>query len=497
MPRLAVAVAAMGAVVAAFVGFASAGSSAVGDPELELVGTFAAPTFVTAPPGDGERIFVVEKGGRIMVVKAGVKLVTPFLDISGPVQSSDYERGLLSMAFAPDYASSGRFYVYYTADAVPAQRELGDLIIAEYRRSANPDVAETAERVVLRITHPASNHNGGQLQFGPDGYLYIGTGDGGGAGDPDDNGQDLSVLLGKLLRINPLAAGGAPYTIPPDNPFLGLAGHRPEIWAYGLRNPWRFSFDRATGDLTIGDVGQNRLEEVDFAPAAGGRGKGMNFGWDCWEGTQTLNNDPPYCNPRPTNHIPPVHEYGRTRGRSITGGYVVRDPSLPALAGRYVYGDALTDPLWSVALQTPTAADGRLLGLNVTDLYSFGEDACGRVYAASGGGSVYRLKASGSPSAPTCTPTAQPPPPPPPPGPPAPPPPPAKAKPKICRVPKLTGLRGVTARARIRRANCRVGRVRSRRSVRRRGRVLSQAPRPGARRVRGTRVHFTVSRGRR
>ena len=498
MLRLAVAAAAIGAVVVAFVGFASAGRSVAGDPELEPVGgTFAAPTFVTAPTGDGERIFVVEKGGRIWIVKAGVKLARPFLDISGPVQSSDYERGLLSMAFAPDYASSGRFYVYYTADAVPGQRGLGDLIIAEFGRSPNPDVADPVERVVLKITHPESNHNGGQLQFGPDGYLYIGTGDGGGGGDPDDNGQNLNVLLGKLLRIHPLpGAGGAPYTIPPDNPFLGLPGHRPEIWAYGLRNPWRFSFDRATGDLTIADVGQNDWEEIDFAPAAGGRGRGMNFGWDCWEGNHVRSNSPPHCSPRPTNHTPPVHEYGRARGRSITGGYVVRDPSLPALAGRYVYGDALAPPLWSAVLQTPNAADDRQLGLSVPDLFSFGEDACGRVYAASGGGSVHRLKASGSPSAAICTPTAQPTPPPPP-GPPAPPPPTTKPRPKICRVPKLTGLRGVTARVRIRRANCRVGRVRSRRSTRRRGRVLSQAPRAGSRRVRGTRVHFTVSRGRR
>jgi Glucose / Sorbosone dehydrogenase len=484
-------VAGIGAIVALFVGFAWAGSSAVGDPELEPVGTFAAPIFVTAPPGDGERVFVVEKGGRIMIVKAGVKLATPFLDISGLVQSSDYERGLLSMAFAPDYASSGRFYVYYTA-----RDPLGRLTIAEYQRSGNPDVADTTGRLVLAIAHPASNHNGGQLQFGPDGYLYVGTGDGGGAGDPDDNGQNLSVLLGKLLRINPLAVGGAPYSIPPDNPFLGLAGHRPEIWAYGLRNPWRFSFDRATGDLTIADVGQNSWEEIDFAAAAGGRGRGMNFGWDCWEGNHGFSNDGPYCSPRPTNHTAPVHEYGRGRGRSITGGYVVRDPTLPALAGRYVYGDALQAPLWSAVLQAPTATDDRALGLSVTDLFSFGEDACGRVYAASGGGSVYRLKASGSPSAATCIPPAQPPAPPPPPGPPAPPPP-ATAKPKICRVPKLTGLRGATARVRIRRANCRIGRVRSRRSARRRGRVFSQAPRPGARRVRGTRVHFTVSRGRR
>jgi glucose/arabinose dehydrogenase len=497
MPRLALAVAAAGAVVAAFVGFASAGGSAVGDPELEPVGTFAAPTFVTAPPGDGARVFVVEKGGRIMIVKAGTKLATPFLDISGPVRPTEYERGLLSMAFAPDYASTGRFYVYYTSDAVTGRRGLGDLIVAEYRRSANADVAETAERVVLHIAHPADNHNGGQLQFGPDGYLYVGTGDGGGANDPPSNAQNLNVLLGKLLRIDPrVGPGGEPYTIPGTNPFVGQVGARPEIWSYGLRNPWRFSFDRATGDLTIADVGQNEWEEINFVPAAAGGGRGLNFGWKCFEGKHPYSNNPPHCSPRPANHTPPVHEYGHGRGESITGGYVVRDPTLPALSGRYVYGDALSTPLWSAVVQTPNAADDRQLGLAVGDLYSFGEDACSRVYAASGGGPVYRLRASGSLPAPTCTPSSLPPPPPPPGGPP-PPPPPATAKPKICRVPKLMGLRRVTARSRIRRANCRVGRVRSRRSARRRGRVISQAPRAGARRIRGTRVHFTVSRGRR
>jgi Glucose / Sorbosone dehydrogenase/PASTA domain len=499
MARIVVALAAIGT-VAFFVGFASARSGAAGDPELQSIGNFAAPIFVSAPPGDGERVFVVQKGGLIRIVKNGATLGTPFLDLTGPVRSAEYERGLLSMAFAPDYAATGRFYVYYTADAVPGVRGLGDLIIAEYHRSANPDVADPAERVVVQITHPRENHNGGQLQFGPDGYLYIGTGDGGGANDPDDNGQNLNALLGKLLRIDPRAGpSGEPYTIPATNPFVGQAGRRGEIWSYGLRNPWRFSFDRATGDLTIADVGQNEWEEIDFVPATAGAGRGTNFGWECFEGRHDYDNDPPWCSPRPSNHTPPVHEYGHGRGRSITGGYVVRDLGLPALYGRYVYGDALSAPIWSIVLQTPDASGDAQTGLSVPDVFSFGEDACGRVYIASGAGPVYRLGASGSPSPATCTPAAQPPGPPPPPAPPPPPvspPPPAKPK-VICRVPRVVGYRVAKARTRIRRANCRVGRVRFKRSARARGRVVSQSPRRGARRPRGFRVKFVVSRGRR
>ena len=474
------------AAFAVFAAFAYGGAAAPGDPELAPVGTFSSPTYLTAPPGDGERLFVVEQGGRIRVVRNGVTLPADFLNITSLVLSGG-ERGLLSMAFAPDYAVSGRFYVYYTAQTA------GQLTIAEYQRSADPDVANPASaRTVLSISHPLSNHNGGQLQFGPDGYLYIGTGDGGGGGDPDDNGQNLGTLLGKILRINPV---GSPYTIPADNPFVDRPGARGEIWSYGLRNPWRFSFDRQTGDLVIGDVGQNQWEEIDFATTASGRGRGANFGWDCWEGRNVFE----ACNPPPTDHVPPVAQYSHARGCSITGGYIVRDPALASLAGRYVYGDYCTAPLWSLLLAVPDAQDDRQLGLSVASLYSFGEDACGRVYALSGAGPVYRLKPSGSPSPPVCTPPIAPPQPPPPPGlppPPTAPPTPGAARP-ICRVPRVIGLRTPRARTRIRHANCRMGRLRYRRSARARGRVLSQSPRFGARRVRGARVHLTLSRGRR
>jgi Glucose / Sorbosone dehydrogenase/PASTA domain len=480
--------------------FAYASAAAPGDPELALVGTFSSPTYVTAPPGDGERLFVVQQDGRIRVVRNGAILPTDFLDLTGPVLLGG-ERGLLSMAFAPDYAASGRFYVYYTADA-----PTGELVIAEYRRSTNPDVADPSSgRTVLSISHSSQpNHNGGQLQFGPDGYLYIGTGDGGGGGDPDRNAQNLGSLLGKLLRIDPRPApAGAPYTVPGDNPFVGRPGARAEVWSYGLRNPWRFSFDRQTGDLNIADVGQGSWEEIDFAPAAAGRGRGLNFGWSCWEGRHAYNpnNGEPACQSPPSNPVAPVWEYPHSRGCSITGGYVVRDPALPLLAGRYVYGDYCTSPVWSIALAVPDGQDDRQTGLSVSSLYSFGEDACGRVYAASGSGPVYRLQPSGVASAPTCTPGAPAPGPPPPPAPPPPasPPPPAAglvARPG-CRVPRVVGRRLPSARTRIRRAHCRVGLVRYKRSTRVRGRVLTQAPRPGARRPRGTRVRLTVSRGRR
>jgi hypothetical protein len=360
---------------------AGAQSGVVG---LERVERFASPVYVTAPQGSIRRLFVVEQSGRIRVVQDGRKIALPFLDISGSVLSGG-ERGLLSMAFAPNYATSRLFYVYYT------DRQ-GDLRVEEFRRSArNPNRATHAgRRVVLDIPHRQfGNHNGGQLQFGPDRLLYVGTGDGGASYDPPDNAQNLGSPLGKILRIDPRPAGSLRYRVPPDNPFVRRAGARPEVYAYGLRNPFRFSFDRATGALTVADVGQNAVEEVNFT--ARGR-KGMNFGWDSYEGRTLVGGEPALA-----GHVRPVLERFHSSGDcSITGGYVVRNPSLAPLLGRYVHGDFCTGELRSAVLASPDARDRRSLGQDVAQLSSFGEDARGCIYAASLGGAVFRLTASGA-----------------------------------------------------------------------------------------------------
>ena len=345
---------------------------------LIRVGVFHAPTFATGAPGDTRRLFVVEKPGTIAVLVGGHRQRRPFLDISRLVNASGGEQGLLSMAFAPNYQTSGRFYVYYTDDA-------NNIRIVQYLRAtqdpnrANPSSA----RPVLTIDHHTeTNHNGGQLQFGPDGDLYIGVGDGGSEGDPHNFGQNTSVLLGKLLRISPRARGG--YAIPPGNPFAGQPGRRPEIWAYGLRNPWRFSFDPLTGDLVIGDVGQDQDEEIDFARR--GRGAGANYGWSVFEG------DHRYKPGSAPGSVAPELVLHHSAGYcAVVGGYVVRDHSLRALYGQYLYGDNCKSQISSVKLAAGHATDNRATGLSVSALSSFGEDTLGRIYAVSLGGPVYRL----------------------------------------------------------------------------------------------------------
>jgi glucose/arabinose dehydrogenase len=323
------------------------------------VGSFSQPVYLTAPPGDPHRLFVVEQAGRIMEVRDGQKLDTPFLDIRSDVKFGG-EQGLLSMAFAPDYATSGRYYVFYTA---PRSGDSGgNVIIVE-------EFGPAGRRIVFRVDHPTNgNHNGGQLQFGPDGLLYAGTGDGGSGNDPPGNAQNVNSRLGKLLRTDPLSTSG-----------------QPEIYAYGLRNPFRFSFDRATGDLTIGDVGQNAYEEVDFAAA--GTAAGRNYGWNCREGAH----DTPGVSCVAPGAVDPVLEkaHSSTDFCAIIGGYVVRDSSLPELLGRYVYGDNCADGIRSVTL--PTARDDAATGLSIAGLTSFGEDSCGHLYATSGQGPVYRI----------------------------------------------------------------------------------------------------------
>ena len=360
---------------------APAGQSASGV-RLIPVGSFDSPLYVTAPPGDRRRVMVVEQGGVIRVVRGGRKLARPFLDISSKVTAGG-ESGLLGLAFAPNYSSSGLFYVYYT-DLAGRQR------VVEYRRASADRADPGSARGVLTMADPESNHNGGDIKFGPDGLLYIGTGDGGGGGDQHGsrgNGQSLGTLLGKLLRIDPRPSGGRPYRIPPSNPFVGGAGARGEIYSYGLRNPWRFSFDRSTGDVTIADVGQNSVEEVNFVRR--GRARGANFGWRAWEGRERFAEQP-----APDAIFPVIQKSHGDGWCSITGGYIVRDPALPALRGRYVYGDYCLGRVRSARLAPGGASgDSAVAVPRVSGLSSFGEDARGRVYVTSLEGPVYRLAA--------------------------------------------------------------------------------------------------------
>jgi glucose/arabinose dehydrogenase len=364
-----------------------------GGVRLQKVGDFDQPLYVTQPPGEDRDLFVVEKTGRVQVVRDGRRVSKPFLDLSAQV-STGGEQGLLSLAFAPDYRKSGLLYVNYTDTA-------GDTRVVEYRRSSSdPLVADPqSAREVLGVDQPYDNHNGGLLLFGPGeapkprqapDLLYIGLGDGGSQDDPDRNGQDLSTLLGKILRIDPRASGARPYSVPDSNPLVGRSEARPEIYSYGLRNPWRFSFDPVTGALAIADVGQNEIEEVNLV--ARGKGRGANFGWSAYEGFDRFNDDQ-----QASNALPPVLVYGHDAGCSITGGYVARDRGLRSLYGRYLYGDFCAGQLRSFAA-TPgrRATDDRELGLQVPSLSSFGEDNAGHLYATSLEGPVYRLVAAGS-----------------------------------------------------------------------------------------------------
>lgn len=346
--------------------------------KLTRIGRFSAPTYVAQAPGDPRRLFVVQQGGAIRVVRDGRALRAPFLDLTRSVKSGG-EQGLLSMAFAPDYASSGRFYVDYTDVD-------GNTRVVEYRRGASPDRANArSARLVLFQRQPQDNHNGGQLQLGPDGLLYVGLGDGGAEGDPHGrvgNGQSLGTQLGKILRIDPLPGGG--YRVPRDNPFRGRRGAVPTIYAYGLRNPWRFSFDRATGDIAIGDVGQDTMEEVDFRTR--GTARGVNFGWRAYEGTLRYDSSL-----HVRGVVMPALEYTHAHGCSVSGGYVIRDPRLPALDGAYVYGDFCEGNLLTARLSQHGSSARQALGLHVASLSSFGEDDAGRIYAVSLDGPVYRL----------------------------------------------------------------------------------------------------------
>ncbi len=346
-----------------------------------VVGGFSSPVLVTHA-GDGSgRIFIVEQPGVIQIYDGVSVNGTPFLDITGRVDFNG-ERGLLSMAFPPNYSTSGHFYVFYTDNG-------GDLILSRFGLTGNPDVADdTSEQIVLTIEHSANtNHNGGHLAFGPDGFLYFSSGDGGGSGDPAGNGQNLNTRLGKILRLDVNTNISPYYLVPPSNPFVGISGDD-LIWAYGLRNPWRFSFDRLTGDLFIGDVGQSAWEEVDFQPA--GFVGGANYGWRILEGKHCYS--PSSGCVAPAGYVAPVAEYSHSLGCSITGGYVYRGSTYASMQGYYFYSDYCTGRIWGLQRVGGTWFTTQLMD-TAFNVSSFGEDEAGNLYLVNLGGSIYEVVA--------------------------------------------------------------------------------------------------------
>ncbi len=375
---------------------ASGGTNATALTTVRVANGLTKPVFVCAAPGDTQRLFIVEQDGKIKILEGGAVLTRPFLDISDIVGSSGNEQGLLSLAFHPLYQSNGFFYVDYTDTN-------GDTHVSRFQVSTDPDSADaSSEFNLLFVDQPFSNHNGGLLAFGPnDGYLYIGFGDGGSGGDPGNRAQTDSTFLGKILRID--VDGGTPYGIPPTNPFVGNPSVPDEFWAKGVRNPWRFSFDAATGDLYIGDVGQNNWEEVDFQPASSPGG--LNFGWHCYEGNHDYNTTG--CS-TPDNYTFPITEYGHGPECSITGGYVYRGCAIPDLQGTYFYADYCSAEIWSFRYdganlteftnRTSELAPGS--GQDITGISSFGEDTYGELYICDlSDGEVFKIVPDGVASA--------------------------------------------------------------------------------------------------
>ncbi len=364
---------------------------------------FSSPVDAVFPPGSTD-MYVVERGGRIRIVRGGMVLPTPFATfttlIGGTPMGGD-EQGLLGLAFHPDYATNGRFFIAYAPRAVGRPTGTRN-VVAEGRRSAVADVAEPTVTPLIDVADPYWNHNGGNLVFGPDGYLYIGTGDAGAGGDPDQNGQDLGSLFAKMLRIDVNSRdAGLMYAVPPTNPFVGMAGVRGEIWAYGLRNPWRYSFDRATGDMWIGDVGQDRFEEIDFQPASSGGGE--NYGWSRFEGAAMFSGR---ALGGPSPHTPPLLSIAQGSGSeplngacSITGGYVYRGSAIAGLAGTYLFGDYCSGSIVGVracggAVTRPQQRIAGLTDLDSGGLVSFGEDNAGELYIVYiDTGRIYRIVA--------------------------------------------------------------------------------------------------------
>lgn len=338
------------------------------------------PVFLTAPAGD-PRLFIVEKDGYIRIYQNGALVPTPFLDLTS-LTTKGSEQGLLGLAFDPNYAANGRFYVSYTTSGATNG---GTSIIARYHvSSGNANVADPAsDTLILSVAQPETNHNGGGIAFGPDGMLYIGFGDGGGGGDPLDTGQDRTDLLGSMLRID---VSGATYTSPPGNPFAASGTFRHELWNWGLRNPWRWSFDRQTGALYIGDVGQNAYEEIDVQPASSTGGE--NYGWNVMEGTHCYGAQS--CNQ--SGLTLPVITYDHGDGCAVTGGYVYRGSAVPAVQGHYFYSDSCSGFIRSFRMSGGQAVDRKeWSALSLGGVYSFGEDGQGELYVMTGGGDLYRF----------------------------------------------------------------------------------------------------------
>ncbi|MBK5256340.1 MAG: PQQ-dependent sugar dehydrogenase [Vicinamibacteria bacterium] len=365
-----------------------AGSVVQGTPNLiaaRVAAGLSSPLDLQAVAGDRARLFVVEQPGRIRIIRGVALLSAPFLDVSARITAGG-ERGLLGLALHPQFSANGRLFVNYTD-------RTGDTHVSEFRALASAgDTADPAsEREVLFVRQPFSNHNGGGLTFGTDGFLYIGLGDGGSGGDPLGNAQNLGTRLGKMLRID--VNGALPFAVPSDNPFVGRSGALPEIWAYGLRNPWRFSVDRGTGDLYIGDVGQGALEEIDVGLAS--RGGGENYGWNSMEGTRCFS---PSSGCNMSGLTLPVAEYGRSDGFSVTGGVVYRGCRMPGYAGHYFYADYGSGVIRSFRFDAGRAAEARDWttalsgpGRVIRNPSSFGVDADGEMYIVDYDGEVYRI----------------------------------------------------------------------------------------------------------
>ena len=352
---------------------------------------FKDPLFLTSPPGDTERLFVLEQNsGKIKIIKNGEVLETPFLDI-GRLASQGGERGLLGLAFHPNYSENGYFFINYTDNR-------GDTVISRYKASEDPDVAESESAlVIMKADQPYANHNGGMIAFGPDGYLYIGHGDGGAANDPKNISQDGEHELGKILRID--VDGGEPYAIPEDNPFVNNPEVLDSIWALGLRNPWRFSFDSKTGDMYIADVGQSKIEEINCQEASSKGGE--NYGWRCMEGDRCTRLEGCECNSQELTG--PIHQYRHGGGDcSITGGYVYRGSEIPELDGTYFFADFCSGNIWSFKWDGKRMSEFKERkeelkpdqnGKSIRFITSFGQDGSGELYIVSKEGSIFKIAA--------------------------------------------------------------------------------------------------------